>query len=363
MAGAEQPATRQRRIAKTIAFIETLKPAQIDKFTGYRYYAIEQLPRLNRILALKDLGLSLEQIGDLLKRDLPADQLRGMLTLKQAEIEQQMQAMQTQMRRVEARLKQIEREGKPSPYEVVIKSVEAQTIASCRRVVPNFDVMVDYRCEMYNALYRWLAEHDLAPQEHELAIYYNSEYVERDIDMELGTPVDRAAVQQAALPEALTVSDLPAVETMASVIHNGDMWDIGQAMAARFAPVEISADLSSLSPRDKKALARLVRCDSPPESLRADLWAALRQGVALGLTGYSCGVIGYRGFGSTTVIAALVALFGLVQCKVRGPGVVVDATGPGTPGATTAVRVGICSLCSSLSTCWKAKTRKPCSLK
>jgi DNA-binding transcriptional MerR regulator len=55
--------------------LNLLKPAQIDKFTGYRYYTIDQLPRLNRILALKDLGLSLDQIGDLLKRDLPADQL------------------------------------------------------------------------------------------------------------------------------------------------------------------------------------------------------------------------------------------------------------------------------------------------
>src|SRR5512147_3281105 len=90
--------------------IGLLKPAQIDRFTNYRYYTIEQLPRLNRILALKDLGLSLDQIGDLLKRDLPADQLRGMLMLRQAEIEQEMQAMHLQMRRVEARLKQIERE-------------------------------------------------------------------------------------------------------------------------------------------------------------------------------------------------------------------------------------------------------------
>lgn len=212
-----------------------LKPAQIDKFTGYRYYTIEQLPRLNRILALKDLGLSLEQIGDLLKRDLPPDQLRGMLMLKQAEIEQQMQAMQTQMRRVEARLKQIECEGQPSPYEVVIKSVEAQTIISSRRLVPDLRLMVDYRCEMYQAVYYWLAESGSAPRDHELAIYYNTEYVETDIDMELAAPIDPAALKNLpALPETITVRELPAVESMASVIHKGDMWDIGQAMAALY---------------------------------------------------------------------------------------------------------------------------------
>ena len=43
-----------------------LVPDQIDEWTGYRYYTIQQLPRLHRIIALKDMGLSLQQITDLL---------------------------------------------------------------------------------------------------------------------------------------------------------------------------------------------------------------------------------------------------------------------------------------------------------
>jgi DNA-binding transcriptional MerR regulator len=211
-----------------------LKPAQIDKFTGYRYYTIEQLPRLNRILALKDLGLSLDQIGELIQRDLPAEQLRGMLMLKQAEIAQQMQAMQQQMRRVAARLNQIEREGQPPQYEVVVKSVEAQTIASCRRVVPDLSMMQDYRCGMYESLYRWLDDRHIATRDPELAIYYNAEYVEIDIDMELGTPIDLHSLQNFTPPDTIAVSELPAVETMASVIHKGDIWDAGQAMVALY---------------------------------------------------------------------------------------------------------------------------------
>jgi DNA-binding transcriptional MerR regulator len=211
-----------------------LKPAQIDKFTGYRYYSLDQLPRLNRILALKDLGLSLDQIGDLLKRDLPADQLRGMLMLKRAEIETQMQEMQLQMRRVAARLNQIEREGKPPQYEVVIKSVEAQTIASCRRVVPDLSDMQVYRCEMYETLYRGLAAAHIEIRDPELAIYFNDEYVEHDINMELGTPIERQAVAAGEQPESIEVRELPAVETMASVIHKGDIWDVSQAMVALY---------------------------------------------------------------------------------------------------------------------------------
>ena len=46
-----------------------LKPVHIDRFTDYRYYTIEQLLQLNRILVLKDLGFSLEQIARSLKDD------------------------------------------------------------------------------------------------------------------------------------------------------------------------------------------------------------------------------------------------------------------------------------------------------
>ncbi|VAW43630.1 Transcriptional regulator, MerR family [hydrothermal vent metagenome] len=46
--------------------IGLLKPAHIEQASGYRYYSAKQLPRLNRILALKGLGLTLEQIKKML---------------------------------------------------------------------------------------------------------------------------------------------------------------------------------------------------------------------------------------------------------------------------------------------------------
>jgi len=39
--------------------IGLLKPIEVDRYTGYRYYQMDQLPRLNRILALKDLGFAM----------------------------------------------------------------------------------------------------------------------------------------------------------------------------------------------------------------------------------------------------------------------------------------------------------------
>src|SRR5512135_2086797 len=100
-----------------------LRPAWIDRFTGYRYYSLQQLPKLNRILALKDLGFTLEQIGPMLGGNLSAQELRQILGSKQAELAGRVQVEQTRLAQVEGRLKQIEKEGSLPEYEVAVKRV------------------------------------------------------------------------------------------------------------------------------------------------------------------------------------------------------------------------------------------------
>lgn len=115
-----------------------LKPLEIDRFTGYRYYSFDQLPRLNRILALKDLGLTLEQIAQLLNEQLTAEQLRGMFRLKQVELQQRMREEGERLARVEARLKQIEMEDSMPEYDVVFKKVAPLTMISVRDIIPSY---------------------------------------------------------------------------------------------------------------------------------------------------------------------------------------------------------------------------------
>ena len=43
-----------------------LRPARVDPASGYRFYEAAQLARLNRIVALKDLGFTLEQVAAML---------------------------------------------------------------------------------------------------------------------------------------------------------------------------------------------------------------------------------------------------------------------------------------------------------
>jgi DNA-binding transcriptional MerR regulator len=62
--------------------IGLLRPAAVDPATGYRFYRASQLGQLNRILVLKDLGITLEQLRAILDGHVNADQLEGMLRLR-----------------------------------------------------------------------------------------------------------------------------------------------------------------------------------------------------------------------------------------------------------------------------------------
>ncbi|WP_228821629.1 MerR family transcriptional regulator [Nocardia cyriacigeorgica] len=88
-----------------------LRPDRIDPATGYRYYQAGQLARLNRIAALKDLGFTLEQVGRILDGQVDGAQLRGMLTLRRAELEQRIAADRARLVQIEARLRVIEKES------------------------------------------------------------------------------------------------------------------------------------------------------------------------------------------------------------------------------------------------------------
>lgn len=201
-----------------------LKPAQVDQYTGYRYYTYDQLPRLNRILALRDLGFSLEEIGQLLSDDLPAGQLRGMLKLRQAEIRQRVQTETERLLRVEARLRQIEQEEVMSKYDVVIKKVEPLKIAGLRGTVPT----PPDQGMLWRELESYLATLHVDPTGPCLSLYYDEEYKEVDWDIEVCEPVEGDVPGS----DRVNVRELDGVDTMACVVYHGPFVTIGQAYEA-----------------------------------------------------------------------------------------------------------------------------------
>jgi DNA-binding transcriptional MerR regulator len=207
--------------------IGLLKPAYVDNFTSYRYYSAEQLPRLNRILALKDLGFSLEQTERLLDDALSPAQMREILRMKQAEIQRRVQDETERLARVEARLRAIEQEQTMPAYDIIVKRVEPQLVASVRDHLPSYPAIGTF----YDEIGRYVASQGAHPAGPYIAVWHDEEYRDDQIDAEAAIPIDKA------LPGAgrVAVRELPGYDAAACVVHHGDYSTIGQAYSALLA--------------------------------------------------------------------------------------------------------------------------------
>ena len=196
-----------------------LQPAHVDAQTGYRYYSIRQLPRLNSILALKELGLSLEQIGPLLDRGMSPAELRSMLTLKRAQLERSLREEESRLRHIESRIAQIDRDGKADGFDVIVKSTPATPILAVNISCENMDEAV--------RMVRTVAEEgtrQIGPAlRDKLVVVARNDVDAEKLDLDIGFSLTRPsnASVRIAGDLVLRATVLPAVETMATVVRPG----------------------------------------------------------------------------------------------------------------------------------------------
>ena len=124
-----------KRLLRYYDEIGLFKPVKIEPESGHRYYSASQLPELNRILALKELGISLNQIQRFVQDDISPTEIQGMLSLKKAELEQQVLEELQRIRTIESRLKQIQARDS-LVKDVIVKQVPQQRLIGIRKVLP-----------------------------------------------------------------------------------------------------------------------------------------------------------------------------------------------------------------------------------
>jgi DNA-binding transcriptional MerR regulator len=205
------------RLLRYYEEIGLFSPIYTDQSTGFRYYSAEQMPELNRILALKDLGLSLDQIRRMLRDQISTDEMQGMLMLKKAEIEQQLQAELKRIRSIESRLQSIRSAEANSPLNVIIKSIPAQPVMSLRTMVESFDMGLDLFGHIRAAL------PDKNAYGLTFCICHSETIVDRDMDLEMGRFIEAKTHAPVLLHGDLQLHfrELPAVETMATIVVKG----------------------------------------------------------------------------------------------------------------------------------------------
>jgi predicted transcriptional regulator YdeE/DNA-binding transcriptional MerR regulator len=209
---------------KTLRYYDDLgllRPNWVDRYTGYRYYTLQQLPRLNRILALKELGFPLDQIARLLRDDLPPGELQRLMRLRQAELEQQVEAESAAGTRA-TQLRQMSEAG--MRYEVLVNGLPA---GSPGVATPS----PTKRCGADDSA-RPLRGTGLSdPSTPCLAIYYDREHPDRGADVEAAVPLE----QRIRAGGRLDVHELPGSKAVASAVHQGSYAGLAGAYAALLA--------------------------------------------------------------------------------------------------------------------------------
>jgi DNA-binding transcriptional MerR regulator/effector-binding domain-containing protein len=210
-----QVSSRQLRFYDQLGI---LQPAHTDSFTGYRYYSIRQLPRLNRILALKEIGLSLEQISPLLKDGITPSELRGLLTKRREQVQDNLREEEIRLRYIESRIAFIDKSGSVDGFDVVTKSVEPLPYMSTRCPCSGMDDAL----RMVRTIAAEGEKVIQASLRDKLIVLARNEPDVEELDLEIGYSLTRsggsAPVRENTL---LRRTELPGVDIMATLTREG----------------------------------------------------------------------------------------------------------------------------------------------
>ena len=191
-----------KRLLRYYDEIGLFQPVKIDRESGHRYYSATQLPELNRILALKDLGISLNQIQRFVRDEISATEIQGMLSLRKAELEQQVLEELQRIRTIESRLKQIQ-ERDSLVKDVIVKQVPEQRFVSARKVLSQVESPDDFFWAVLNVL----TQGDRGSKG-KMTIIFHEDGIESDyIDMEFGKSLDRSSRLTLANHNGITLTD------------------------------------------------------------------------------------------------------------------------------------------------------------
>lgn len=246
-----------------------LRPARVDPVSGYRFYEASQLARLNRLIALKDLGFTLDQVRSVLDEQVSAGQLRGMLRLRQAQLQARLAADASRLARVEARLAIIEKEGAMPAEEVQVKHIPAVRVAELTATAAALEPesITPVIQPLFRELGERLSRSGLRPAGPAIARYEDA-------------PGGDGVLVHAGLPVSadprdgydFEITDLPELRRAATIVHRGSMDNVMATVQILARWIEDSGHRSAGYPREVS-----LECPGEPARWVTELQEAIAE--------------------------------------------------------------------------------------
>lgn len=213
-------------------------PREVDKFTGYRGYDASQLVTVNKLLALKDAGFSLDEIAKILNTNPPTASLLDMLQKKALLLEDELNKERGRLERLHTHIFLIKNGGIPLMNDITIKCVEPILVASIRKSFCK-DQFGNELETMWADVNRYIDAKG-GKRTIPCLMIYHKDWVDAQtgeptgaaepLDVEVAEPITKAFAGN----ETVKVYDLPGVRRMACIVHHGPFATIGKTSEALF---------------------------------------------------------------------------------------------------------------------------------
>jgi len=215
-----------------------LKPEETDQFTSYRFYTTDQLVRLHRIQAFRQVGLSIDEI----KLILSGHDAASILQKRKAELLSELAEGTSQLSRLEFIL---QGEEQFMNYIATIKDLPGCVVYSKKMTVPSYDAYFQLVPAIGAQIAKQYPDMKCASPEYCFIAYLDGEYKERDLNIEFCEAVDKL------YPDFEDISFREMAPTrVVSVLHKGSYAGLSQAYAYAFKWIEENGYVAADNPRE-----------------------------------------------------------------------------------------------------------------
>lgn len=189
--------------------INLLKPITIDSSTGYRYYNANQLVVINQISRYKELGISLDGIKEILDNNGHLDFIKKFMKSHVDELNEERKKLEKQISLMENAMNNLGKDDGYLQYAVVLKTIPKREVVSLRKKISSRGEEGTLWVELNEEINK--QKISLSKDCHSLALYYDNEYRDTDIDVEIQTAVisggkDNENIKFFTAPELKVVS-------------------------------------------------------------------------------------------------------------------------------------------------------------
>lgn len=201
---------------KTLRFYDQkniLKPSFVDEDTGYRYYSADQMMTLNRIVSLKYLGFSLDEIKLIIGKSTEVSDMIDLLKWKEAEISSKIKDENMRLSRIKYYLNVYKQEENFMKSEIVLKKGKDILVATLRDIIPEYS----QQGHLWEELVSHIEKHGAKILSPCMVIYHEEGYKESEVDAEVIEPIDK----EIPATDRIEVKKLIPYENLATIVHKG----------------------------------------------------------------------------------------------------------------------------------------------